>query len=182
MFCYSASTIPGNASASASPVVTPSTSKVKAPASPFDSILSDLAGLKLEKTVHRATYTGGLLSPATPATPAISSLTPSSSTNVLKAKKGKFDIYIYIYILQINIFLTQVYNIDDKSASIFDHDFFSRLNKTSEQKSNPENDPYAALRGIPAPVVATTPEAIKEDEKNTSSSSEEEDDDWQGTL
>jgi hypothetical protein len=56
------------------------------------------------------------------------------------------------------------------------------LNKTSEQKSNPENDPYAALRGIPAPVVATTPEAIKEDEKNTSSSSEEEDDDWQGTL
>lgn len=73
--------------------------------------------------------------------------------------------------------------IDDKatcSSSMFNPEFFSNLNKCSEPKISPENDPYAALRGIPAPVVATS-EAVKEDEKNTSSS-EEEDDDWQGRV
>jgi hypothetical protein len=84
-------------------------------------------------------------------------------------------------LLSITVLSNTIFLVDE-TASIFDHDFFSKLNKASEQKPNPENDPYAALRGIPAPVVAT-PEAIKEDEKNTSSSSEEEDDDdWQGKI
>lgn len=89
LFVTAITSIPGNGSASASPVVTPSTSKVRTPASPsnnaFDSILSELAGLKLEKTVRKATYTGGILSPTASA---MSPLTPSSSTNALKTEQG----------------------------------------------------------------------------------------------
>lgn len=76
--------IHGNASASASPVVTPSTSKVIATPNSFDSILMELSGLKLEKTIRKPTYAGGMLSPA----PLLSPLSPSNSTNALKKDDG----------------------------------------------------------------------------------------------
>lgn len=130
-----------------------------ASASIFDSILSDLAGLKLEKTVRRATYTGGMLSPATPAAVDNSPLEPSKSSP----------------------------HPTDRPASMFNTDFFSQLNKSkANENKSPENDPYAALRGIPAPVVAT-PIAAKidttKDEERSASSSEDDDDEedpWQG--
>ncbi|OAC98953.1 hypothetical protein MUCCIDRAFT_157361 [Mucor lusitanicus CBS 277.49] len=130
-----------------------------ASASVFDSILSDLAGLKLEKTVRRATYTGGMLTPATPAAAVDNSpLEPSKSSP----------------------------NPTDRPASMFDADFFSQLNKSkANQDKSPENDPYAALRGIPAPVVATPVaskmDTTKDEERNTSSSEDDDDeeDPWQ---
>ena len=45
----------------------------------------ELSGLKLEKTARRATYTGGILSPASVEAPP----TPSSSTGALKSNDGK---------------------------------------------------------------------------------------------
>ncbi|KAL9552815.1 hypothetical protein MBANPS3_003588 [Mucor bainieri] len=158
-------------SASASLRVTPSTSNpitkptrppMAAPAasaSVFDSILSDLAGLKLEKTVRRATYTGGMLSPATPATAVDNSpLAPSKSSP----------------------------NPMDRPVSMFNADFFSQLNKSkATEAKSAENDPYAALRGIPAPVVATpvaaNVDATKDEQNNTSSSEDDDDeeDPWQ---
>lgn len=45
----------------------------------------ELSGLKLEKAVRRATYNGGMLSPAS----AMSTLSPSTSTSALKTSDGK---------------------------------------------------------------------------------------------
>ncbi|KAK4511727.1 60S ribosomal protein L28 [Mucor velutinosus] len=154
--------------ASASLRVTPSTSNpitkptrppMAAPAasaSVFDSILSDLAGLKLEKTVRRATYTGGILTPVTPAAVGNSPLETSKSSP----------------------------HPTDRPASMFSADFFSQLNTSkATENDSPENDPYAALRGIPAPAVATPTktDATKDDERNTSSSEDDDDeeDPWQ---
>ncbi|KAG2204065.1 hypothetical protein INT47_007059, partial [Mucor saturninus] len=139
-----------NASASASPVVTPSTSK-PLPNS-FDSIIMELSGLKLEKTVRRATYNGGMLSPA------ITPLSPSSSTSALKTSE------------------------ETKTAQrMFDPSVFSL---PVVEKAAPENDPYAALRGIPAPVVAPVvvmANETKEQPKEADflQSDEDDDDPWQ---
>lgn len=48
----------------------------------------ELSGLKLEKTVRRATYNGGMLSPA------ITPLSPSSSTSALKTSEGSSFFFI----------------------------------------------------------------------------------------
>jgi hypothetical protein len=88
-----ATSIHGNVSASASPIVTPSTSKPLQSSndSTFDSIIKELSGLKLEKTVRRATYTGGILSPAS----IVSPLTASSSSNALKKDDdGEIDYFL----------------------------------------------------------------------------------------
>ncbi|KAL7312172.1 hypothetical protein PS15m_007967 [Mucor circinelloides] len=137
----------------------PMAAPASASASAFDSILSDLAGLKLEKTVRRATYTGGMLSPATPAAMSGSSLEPSKSSP----------------------------HQTDRPASMFSTDFFSQLNKSkAAENKSAENDPYAALRGIPAPVVAapktdTIIATTKDEDRNVSSSEDDDDeeDPWQ---
>lgn len=56
---------------------------------------------------------------------------------------------------------------------MFDPSVFSHIAK----ETSPENDPYAALRGIPAPVVE-----IKEQAKEFDfpQSDEDDDDPWQG--
>lgn len=134
-------------------------------ASIFDGILSDLAGLKLEKTVRRATYTGGMLSPVTPVAAVSSPLEPSKSSPQIENK--------------------------ERPVSMFNADFFSQLNKSTTEKKEPENDPYAALRGIPAPVAAAIAaaaasdklETMKDEDRNTSSSEDDDDEDpWQGNA
>lgn len=50
----------------------------------------ELSGLKLEKTVLKPTYGGGMLSPA----PALSPLSPSTSTNALKSNDGNSFFFI----------------------------------------------------------------------------------------
>lgn len=57
----------------------------------FDSIISELSGLKMEKTTRRATYTGGILAPAS-ITPTPLAPTKSASYEV----KGK-DLTIILY-------------------------------------------------------------------------------------
>lgn len=132
-------------------------------ASIFDGILSDLAGLKLEKTVRRATYTGGMLSPVTPVAAVSSPLEPSKSSPQIENK--------------------------ERPASMFNADFFSQLNKATAENKSPKNDPYAALRGIPASVTtaiadsaaADKLETMKDEDRNTSSSEDDDDEDpWQG--
>lgn len=53
----------------------------------------ELSGLKLEKTARRATYNGGILSPASIQSPP----TPSTSTDGLKSADGKHITSIVLY-------------------------------------------------------------------------------------
>lgn len=64
---------------------------------------------------------------------------------------------------------------------MFDPSVFSQFQNTSA-KSVPENDPYAALRGIPAPVVSIVKEEPKLEVKEFDfpQSDEDDDDPWQG--
>ncbi|KAG2233452.1 hypothetical protein INT48_008858 [Thamnidium elegans] len=156
----SPSPIRGNASASASPVVTPSTSKAIATPNSFDSIIMELSGLKLEKTIRKATYAGGMLSPA----PLLSPLSPSNSTNALKKDDEK----------------------KSRSTPMFDPSVFSQFHAST--KAVDDNDPYAALRGIPPPVAAIVKEEPKPEPKpeakelDFTQSDEDDDDPWQGNL
>ncbi|KAI8081128.1 hypothetical protein BDF21DRAFT_418443 [Thamnidium elegans] len=153
----SPSPIRGNASASASLVVTPSTSKAIATPNSFDSIIMELSGLKLEKTIRKATYAGGMLSPA----PLLSPLSPSNSTNALKKEDEK----------------------KSRSTPMFDPSVFSQFHAST--KAVDDNDPYAALRGIPPPVVAIVKEEPKPEPKpepkelDFTQSDEDDDDPWQ---
>ncbi|GAA5797034.1 hypothetical protein HPULCUR_002412 [Helicostylum pulchrum] len=149
----SPSPIRGNASASASPVVTPSTSKAIATPNSFDSIIMELSGLKLEKTIRKATYAGGMLSPA----PLLSPLSPSNSTNALK----KDDVT------------------ESRFTPMFDPSVFSQFHAST--KVVDDNDPYAALRGIPPPVTAIVKEEPKPEVKefDFQQSDEDDDDPWQ---
>lgn len=48
------------------PSIAQNIQKQQPSANAFSDILSDLSGLKMEPTVKRATYTGGILAPLTP--------------------------------------------------------------------------------------------------------------------
>lgn len=68
-----------------------------------------------------------------------------------------------------------------RPTSMFDPSVFSQFNAAN---STPENDPYAALRGIPAPVVSpvvvTKEEPEQAKEFDFPQSDEDDDDPWQG--
>jgi hypothetical protein len=68
-----------------------------------------------------------------------------------------------------------------RPASVFDLSVFA---KAAAPQPLPENDLYAALRGIPSPVVHVPKEEPKEEIKETafSENDEDEDDPWQGKL
>ncbi|CEP11231.1 hypothetical protein [Parasitella parasitica] len=139
----------------------PTTATAAASTSVFDSILSDLAGLKLEKTVRRATYTGGVLSPATVG--ASGPLEPSKSSPRAETSQAASP---------------------SSSSSMFSGDFFAQLNKSNAaaETKSPRNDPYAALRGIPTPAAAVaSTSGLKDEDKNAFSSEEDDDeeDPWQ---
>lgn len=75
--------------------------------------------------------------------------------------------------------------LDSKSrpASMFDPSVFSKQ-VAPQQQTLPENDLYAALRGIPSPVVHVPKEEPKEEVKEFafSEDDEDEDDPWQGKI
>lgn len=69
-----------------------------------------------------------------------------------------------------------------RSASMFDPRVFSKQ-VAAQQQTLPENDLYAALRGIPSPVVHVPKEEPKEEVKEFAfSEDEDEDDPWQGKI
>ncbi|KAI9496890.1 hypothetical protein BDB00DRAFT_807700 [Zychaea mexicana] len=138
------------------------------PTTPSSSIFSELAGLVPEtsKSARRATYTGGILTPSTPGAPSptalqFSSMFQTSTTTNTQQQNEPFKFTF-----------TQQQQQQKKSVT-------EAITTTTTTTSKPEDDPYAALRGL----TISSPEPPKQQEPDIPNFHERQDSDeisWTG--
>ncbi|KAI9275967.1 hypothetical protein BDA99DRAFT_200145 [Phascolomyces articulosus] len=127
------------------------------PITPTSSIFSELAGLQPEstKSARRATYTGGILTPSTPNATSPTSLqfpslfqitTPTTSTTLLNNNNNNTTT------------TTTTTSSTQQQASNDPFKIFQQQQQKASENTKPEDDPYAALRGL---KISSPPEPPK---------------------
>ncbi|CDH53123.1 predicted protein [Lichtheimia corymbifera JMRC:FSU:9682] len=137
-------TSPARPTASAASITNPTTNAASTTTTPTSSIFSELAGLDISsKPARRATYTGGILTPATPGAASPTRSTPYSSiigglsSDSFKTTQPQTSTFS-----PLSPTLHQRHQSHSSSIS-------SPLTSTAPPQSPPiENDPYAALRSL----------------------------------